>query len=246
MPFWQVLALALLPAVGNFAGGVVAEMVRVTPRALNLALHAAAGILIAVVGVEIMPEALRDTPAWIVVMAFLLGGGTSVLIGNAVEALQRRKHGAGEGGSGAGPWMIYLAVAVDLFSDGLLVGAGSSIAFELAVVLALGQVTADLPEGFAVIAQFKSAGVARARRLALAASFAVPVLLGATVGYWLLRGQSENLKFAALAFVAGMLTLAAVEELTPEAHEVIPDGRLSAAALLGGFALFTLVSAYLG
>lgn len=46
--FAQILALALLPAAGNFAGGLVAQFVPGSRKALNLALHAAAGILIAV------------------------------------------------------------------------------------------------------------------------------------------------------------------------------------------------------
>ena len=37
--------------------------------------------------------------------------------------------------------MIYAAVSLGLFSDGLLIGADSSLSFELALVLAIGQVT---------------------------------------------------------------------------------------------------------
>jgi len=87
--------------------------------------------------------------------------------------------------------MIYVAVAVDLFSDGLMIGAGSAVATSLALVLALGQVLADVPEGFATIANFKDKEVPRRRRLIVGASFAVPVLLAATLAYVLLRGQGE-------------------------------------------------------
>ncbi len=52
-----VLGLAALPAAGNFAGGVLAEVFRVSERALSLALHLAAGIVLAVVGLELMPSA---------------------------------------------------------------------------------------------------------------------------------------------------------------------------------------------
>ena len=43
---WLVIGLALLPGLGNLAGGMVAEFSRSTPRLLNLALHAASGIVI--------------------------------------------------------------------------------------------------------------------------------------------------------------------------------------------------------
>ena len=140
--------------------------------------------------------------------------------------------------------MSYAVVAVGLFSDGLMIGVGSVVSFSLALILAIGQVTADIPEGFATIANFKDKGLPRGRRLLLSASFLIPCLLGASVGYWLLRGGSETLKLAGLAFTAGILVLAAVEEMLREAHEAADDTRLSATFFVGGFALFTLVASY--
>jgi ZIP family zinc transporter len=43
------LALASMPALGNFSGGVLAELMPVSQRVLSLALHLAAGIVLAVV-----------------------------------------------------------------------------------------------------------------------------------------------------------------------------------------------------
>lgn len=235
--YLTVLALALMPAAGNFAGGVVAELVTVSPHRLNLALHAAAGIVIAVVAVEIMPEALEAVPPWMLVAAFLLGGGAYILIENLIEG---RDEGTG------GAWMIYIAVAVDLFSDGLLIGAGTAISFGLAVVLALGQVTADVPEGFAAIANFKDKGLPRGKRILLSASFAVPVLVGASLSYLALREAGETVQYAALVFTAGLILTAAVEEMIREAHAAAADSRFSTASFAAGFALFTLVSGYFG
>jgi zinc transporter, ZIP family len=51
-----ILATALLPASGNVIGGLLAESMR-TPRWLiGAALHAAAGIAIAVVSIDLMPQ----------------------------------------------------------------------------------------------------------------------------------------------------------------------------------------------
>lgn len=146
----------------------------------------------------------------------------------------------------AGPWMIYAAVSVDLFSDGLMIGVGSVVSLELALVLALGQVMADVPEGFASIATFKDKGETRARRLLLSASFLAPCLIGATLGYFLLRDATETLKLGALAFTAGILLIAAVEDMLKEAHESAADTRFSALFFIGGFALFTAVGTYFG
>jgi zinc transporter, ZIP family len=44
---------------------------------LSLALHLAAGIVLAVVGLELMPEALRADPPWVPILAFLGAGCSS-------------------------------------------------------------------------------------------------------------------------------------------------------------------------
>ena len=60
---WLVLGLAALPALGNFAGGLLADWLRPSKHTLNLALHASAGIILAVIAVEVMPQALPVAPA---------------------------------------------------------------------------------------------------------------------------------------------------------------------------------------
>lgn len=239
-----VLLFAAMPALGNFAGGVLAELFRPSQRTLNLALHAAAGIVIAVVAVELMPRAVEVEPAWLIVLSFVLGGAFYVAVDAAVEAVSERFGGEG----GAGPYVIFFGVSVDLFSDGVLVGTGSTVAIGLGLLLALGQAPADLPEGYATIANFRSAGTPRRKRLLLSAAFAVPIFLGATIGYWGMRGQSELYQLMLLTFTAGVLTTLVVEELVPEAHEALQkgEGRLAPLFFVAGFALFALISAYLG
>lgn len=48
---------------------------------------------------------------------------------------------------------------------------------------------------------------------------------------------------AALTFTAGLLTVAAVEEMLSESHESGEDSHISIMAFVGGFVLFVLVSA---
>lgn len=243
--YWMVLGLALLPALGNFGGGLLAELFETNKSRLNKALHAAAGIVIAIVAVELLPEALERISAWWVAAAFGLGGVTYVLIGMVVDKLQASSENNGAGSS-SGMWMVYIAVSIDLASDGLMIGTGSAVSFTMALALALGQVLADIPEGYATIANMKEKGVPRTRRLLLSASFAIPVIGMASIAYFFLKGQSEIWQMSALAFVAGLLSLAAVEDMISEAHESKEDTKWSLLVFTGGFVLFVLVSAGVG
>ena len=234
----HVVGLSLLPAAGNFGGGMFAEWLQPSNILLNRALHVAAGIIIAVIAIEVMPEALQATSAWFLAIAFLAGGAAYLLLEAAIERWQRRQSR----GAGAAAWMVYVAVATDLVGDGLLIGAGSAVSSQLALVLALGQVLADVPEGFAVIANFRNKGVNRTKRILLSASFAIPVTGAAIVAFFALQGQGEAVKMSALVFVAGLYALAAVEDMLREAHETVEDSRWSAVSFLAGFALFLVVS----
>lgn len=236
-----VLALAAMPAVANLAGGLLAELVAVSERALSLALHLAAGIILGVVGIELMPRALDADPPWVPLVAFVLGGAVFLGIERAIGHVRGRLGGD----EGSGPLAVFSGVSIDLFSDGVLIGTGTVLNPAPGFLLAIGQVPADVPEGFAAVATLRRAGVPRARRVLLAVGFAVPVLLGATLGFFALRSAPELVTVSVLALTGGALTTVVVEEMVPEAH----GGETSAwgaVFLTAGFALFGAVSVYAG
>ena len=240
--FWTVLGLAALPAVGNVVGGALAEVVRVSERALSLALHLAAGIVLAVVGLELMPEALAGDPPWVPLVAFVAGGALFIGLDRVIGYVQGRLGGDDRQ---AGALAIFSGVSIDLFSDGVMIGTATVLNPALGLLLALGQVPADIPEGFAAIATLRRAGVRRRTRLLLAAAFAIPILLGATIGYFALRQAPELATLAVLALTGGALTTVVIEEMVSEAHEG-DTSKLGPIFLTAGFAIFAAITVYFG
>ena len=143
-------------------------------------------------------------------------------------------------------WMIYIAVAVDLTTDGLMIGSASALSFGLAMTLAAGQVLADVPEGYAAMANFRKKGLTMRRRILLSLSFFPFVVVTSMLAFWLLSGTAGATKAVALMVVAGLLTVAAVEDMLEEAHASREDSSWSVLAFVAGFALFTLLSEGLG
>ena len=229
-----VILLALLPAAGNIAGGVLVEVVPPAARWRNPMLHMAIGVVIAVVALEIMPDAVDVLDRWQIAAAFTVGGALYVLIRAGVARVVPSGRSR--------MWMIYVAVAADLFGDGLMIGAGASVGTSVGVTLALGQVLADVPEGAASVLTFRSNGVGRSRRLLISMSFAAPALAGAMAAYLALRGRPESWQFAALVITAGLFVVAVIEDLVEEAHEGDDETRASVWAVLAGFVVFALLS----
>lgn len=238
------LLAALLPAFGNTLGGLIAEFAPVSNRVLSWALHAAARILFAVIGVELMPEALAVAPAVWVALAFIAGGAFSVLIDKLISHIHCRFS---RSSMEKGPWMIYFGVSVDLFSDGIMIGTSATVTSALALLLAVGQMSADIPEGLATVATFQRSGkTSRQTRLLIGASFLIPIFLGTTLAYFGMRGLPDIYKYLLLAFTAGVLLSVAVEEMLVEAHESATNGgRLAETlSLVGGFGLFIVVTEF--
>ncbi len=240
--FWLVLGLAALPAAGNFLGGALAELIRVSERALSLALHLAAGIVLAVVGLELMPEALQGTPPWLPLLAFIVGGAIFIGLDRVIGYVQARLGGTEKQ---AGALAIFSGVSMDLFSDGVMIGTGTVVSPGLGFLLALGQVPADVPEGFAAIATMRSAGITRKRRILMAAAFAIPIMLGAAIGYFALQSAPAIVTLSVLALTGGALTAVVVEEMLAEAHKG-ESSRVGPIFLTSGFALFGAISVYVG
>ena len=241
--FWIVIGLALLPAVANFGGGLAAEVVQVSDRALSLALHLAAGVVLAVVGLELMPEAMRASAPWVPLLAFVVGGVVFIALDRAIGFVHGRLGGKDDNQASA--LSIFGGVSIDLFSDGVMIGTGTVVNPALGLLLALGQMPADAPEGFAAIATLRNAGIARRRRILLSAGFAIPILAGATLGFFALRHAPEILTLSLLALTAGALVSVVVEEMVSEAHEG-DTSQLGPIFLTAGFALFGAISVYLG
>jgi ZIP family zinc transporter len=237
--FFSMLALALLPVTGNQLGAAVAEIARAPRWVVGAALHAAAGVAIALVSVDLLPRVLDTTPMWLIVTLFSGGAVVSLLLVLLVTWIRRDKTGRS-----AGAWMVYVATLVDLFSDGLMTGASSAVSAKLGLLLGLSQVVANLPGGFATGANFRSQEVKRSVRLMAAASLVLPVIVSASIGFWVLRRASEPAQDAALAVIVGMLLVTTVEDLVPQADEPGTARWLSTTSFVAGFSFFAVLSTY--
>ena len=145
-----------------------------------------------------------------------------VLLEAAVKPPQRKE----ERGDRSRMWMTYAAGAIDLTSDGLMIGSGAAVSSTFALILAGGR--------------------------SAFGTYPVNVLV-LQVRRWLRDGVllpaprcARRNEMAGLVFVAGLLTVAAVEDMLEEAHAAHDDSPRSVLAFIGGFALFTPVSAGLG
>ena len=239
----MVLLYALLPSLGNLIGVGLAEWRQPPGWLTGAAMHAAAGIGTAVAATELLPPAQDTIATHLLALSMVAGALASVGLAGLTKRLNRRLSG---GVGRVSTWGAYAAIGIDLFTDGLMTGSGAAISAGLGLLLALSQVLGNIPGGFAIAANFRSAEITRRRRLSAMAAYPVLPVFGALIGYLVLQGASEMVTGLVLALFAGLLLTATIEDIVPEADEPGAPRRISSPAFASGFVALLLMSAYLG
>ncbi|MEU8620852.1 ZIP family metal transporter [Streptomyces sp. NPDC048623] len=249
--------MAVVVALGAFLmtlfGGWTAQ--RVTDRR-HLVLGLAGGLMLGVVGLDLLPEAMvaAGKDVFGVPQALLLFVG-GFLFAHVVERLlatrRASSHGAenghGEHGraggelSGKTPQVgLVAAAAMVLHSlmDGIALGAAFQVSGGMGATVALAVITHDFADGFNTYTLTSLYGNARRKALAMLVADAVAPIAGA--GLATLLTLPEELLGSYLGFFGGALLYLAAAEILPEAHHEHP-ARTTLLCTVAGVAFIWLV-----
>lgn len=228
-------SLVVFPVLAGAVGGAIAVIRAPSAAVVSGVQHLAAGIVLAAVAGEVLPELRDQGPLWLIVIGFASAVALLLLMSRFEE------HGETAAGD-AVPIGFLVVVGVDLAIDGLLVGASAAVSTETATVITIALTAEVLFLGLAVALQLTKSGVSRVVAAAVTAGLSLLVAVGALVGAAVLTGASPAVLTVVLAFAAAALLWLVVEELLVEAHET-PDRPWMAALFFVGFlALFALES----
>lgn len=237
--FLLVLGVALLAACLTYLGAPLAERFDVPQPIVSAALQFAAGIITALVALSLMPPAVRDGSSVIVALMFFIGGAIYVTF--EYYSAQKMAARTTESGSNVTSLGLYVGILVDLVIDGVVIGIGATLTVMTGLLLALGMAISTLPLAFVTTSTAKRQGVSKENRRLLSIAYFLCVLLGAMVGFLLLRNVSLDLRFALIALASGFLITTVTQSMIPEANK---EGEPSFAGILylAGVLIYAILS----
>ncbi|MFD6228489.1 ZIP family metal transporter [Streptomyces sp. NPDC060232] len=218
--------MAVIVALGAFLmtllGGWTAQ--RVTDRR-HLVLGLAGGLMLGVVGLDLLPEALHAAGEEVfgvplALLLFLAG----FLVAHVVERLLAVRQAAHGAENGARTPQVGLTAAAAMvghsLADGVALGAAFQVGGGMGVAVALAVITHDFADGFNTYTLTSLYGNDRRKALMmLFADAAAPVVGAAST---LLFTLPEEPLGAYLGFFGGLLLYLAAAEILPEAHHKHP------------------------
>jgi len=231
MSIHNILIMAI-PALIALAGGILASVWNPDHQTRSLIQHFAAGVVLAALAVELLPEIGREhAPGLVLVCSFALG--SLFMYGLKLWTMRIEQQVSIKGNvAGLGTGML-MATFIDVATDGFIIGAGFAAGGETGTILALGLSVELLFLGLALASEATMGW----RIIAISGALGGTVLTFSLIGNVLLSGASHAVIGGALAFSAAALLYLVTEELLIEAHEV-EEKPISTLVLFGGFLAF--------
>jgi zinc transporter, ZIP family len=226
------LVLMAIPACIALLGGVMASLWQPSHATRSLIQHFAAGVVLAALAVELLPEIEREhAPGMVLIGSFAAGS----LFMYALKLWTiKLEHQASLRPSSAGVNIgLMLATFIDVSMDGFIIGAGFAAGGATGMILALGLSVELLFLGLALTSEATKGW----RIIGISGLLGATVFLFAFLGSFLLADASHAVIGGVLAFSAAALLYLVTEELLMEAHEV-EEKNISTLVLFSGFLAF--------
>ena len=235
------LLWAGLAAVANLVGAFI--LVRRATRSIRLlegSVAFGAGFMLAVVLVEVMPEALGGAHGGGSAAIFLLGGYLAVHLAQHVLTPhfhfgEETHHISPMAGASA-----LLGLLLHTFFDGVAIASGFQVSPELGFLLFAAVFVHKFPEGLAMASVMLAGGQSPRRALGAAGLLGVATILGVLLTSWV-----TPLARHGLALSAGVTLYVAASNLVPE-FQGKKTRTSSAVAFFGGVAVFWVTRMLLG
>jgi ZIP family zinc transporter len=224
----QALSYTALAVVAALVGGVVAVYRPPGAQMESNVQHFAAGVVIAAVAAELLPDIHGRAPQ-IVVLGFAIGVATMLGIHRLSKLIEKQNVG----GQFAGAAGLLITIGIDMVIDGVLIGVTFLDNPDTGVIIAVALAIEVLFLGVAgVVALPTELGVVQ--RLAVPTAFGLLLASGVVVGVLALEGVTGTPIALILAFGSAALLYLVTEELLVKASEV-PETPVSTTLFFVGF-----------
>lgn len=239
----MAILVALAALAATLIGGLVAARAH---DKLHLVLGLAAGIMLGVVGFDLLPEALEQSTQSVfgvpAVMLTLVGGFFTVHVIERSLAVHRGHEGEFGGSHHHDMQSVGLLAGGGLVVHSLLDGVGLGLGFQagatVGVAVAVAVVAHDFADGFNTFTVTSLYGAARRHALVLLGADALAPVVGAVIGT--VVQVSGTVIGLYLGYFAGFLLYLATSDILPEAHAKHPS-RLTLVTTLVGAGFMWLV-----
>ncbi len=226
--------------IGTGIGGILAlGLGKPGKRILSLVLGFSAGIMLAIVCFDLLPEAFERASFLIGLIGIIMGVLMIILIDEVIHSHGDNKAVHGKSFVKMG-LLIGLGVALHNFPEGLAIGSGFMATRELGIGISIVIALHNIPEGISMAAPMRVGGISKLKVVLYTLIVGLPMGIGALIGA-LLGEISQGFIAFCLAFAGGTMLYITCGELIPNSNKLY-KGRTSSIGFVLGFIIGLLMT----
>lgn len=218
-------------------GGVIAVIKKTSGNFRSLVLHFAAGVVFSVVAVELLPDIMKQHSPLQIIIGFISGFVLMILIRKVTEPKLNADLVITNKNL---PLGFLIAVGIDIFIDGILLGIGFFAGNTEGILLAVALSLELFSLGIATAMELRNKETGKSKSLKIIIGLALVFLVSAILGATLLHNLSHAAKEVMLSFGLSALLFLVTEELLTEAHKE-KETVWHTSAFFVGFLLFLIL-----
>jgi ZIP family zinc transporter/zinc and cadmium transporter len=232
-----IFLYGLIAALAELLGGSLVVLRKSWPsRIQEYLLALSAGFILALVFMELIPEAIRtvgsESALYVLLGYSLLHFFEHTVVGH-LHFGEETHHDVMV--SKAASMSTFAGVFVHAFFDGFAISAGMQFDFYLGLMVFIAILLHKIPEGLTIASVMLAAEHRRRTALLASAAIGAATMLG-IISVFLLAGINERVLGGAFALSAGVATYVGASDLIPEVNE--SKNRVIPLLVFGGIVLF--------
>lgn len=213
-----MITIILIVIAGPVIGSLIGVIKRPTNFFINNFLAFAAGIMLSISFLQLIPQSIRFCSLWICCLGIIIGS----LVMYGLDKLIPHTDPEGFAIIKDHPLRktaIYLLIGIALhhFPEGMAIALGTVAGYKMSLSIALAIAIHDIPEGVCTSAPYYYLAGKRLKAFLISSSTAIPTI----VGYLFARFLFQNIPTPIIGFVvastAGLMIYICADELIPTA-----------------------------
>ena len=226
--------------IGTTIGGIIGcSLKSQSNKFLSFILSFAAGLMMAVICFDLIPEALGLSQITEVIIGIVLGIIVMIFCDLIVDKIFSKKPILNQNTNKVSNNLLKTGIIVSIglaihnIPEGLAIGSGFEASLKLGFSLAIAICFHDIPEGISMALPMKNGGMKAYKIMFYVILSGIATGVGALIGS-IVGKISEQIIAIALSFAAGAMLYIVSGELIPESNSLY-KGRISALGNMVGF-----------
>jgi len=212
-PVLMILTIAVLgPVIGSLLG----VLKRPSEKFMYDMLSFAAGVMLAISFLQLIPESIRFGNEWICIAGIISGAILMYLVDRLLPHIHPELCSQEQGCDlKKTAWYLIIGISLHNLPEGMAMAIGSVTEMKTGIAIALAIAIHDIPEGICTAAPFYHATGERLKSFLVSAATAFPVVIGYFIAHHIYKNIPLEFVGLIIGATAGLMIYICADELIP-------------------------------